>query len=170
MKCIFRRVSPAEKRDWSTMRDRKIFNTWDRAIIAKRSDLKPWILNFVQETDTPGKYIRTSYNGHVIDISLSTARGSFFFSLFLHPFIILPSFTRHYASVTRVEANLCDTWHRATGGNEPPGTRLTSISHFVRCIPVSDTRWVITVFRLPSDAMENFRPRIGRFTAPNLGY
>lgn len=47
-------------------------------------------------------------------------------------FIILPllGITR----VSRVEANLCDTWHTATSDNEPPGTRLTSISHFVWCI------------------------------------
>ena len=55
--------------------------------------------------------------------SSSNAGGSFII-------LPLPGITR----ASRVEANLCDTWHTATSDNEPPGTRLTSISHFVRCI------------------------------------
>lgn len=158
-----RRVSPIDRwkidRLWGC---ENIFNTRDHAIIARSSDLKPCILNFVQETDTPRKYVRTSYNGTWSTFRSDSSRLLFFS---LPPsFHNSSSFMRHYASVTRVEANLCDTWHRATGGNEPPGTRLTSISHFAWCISVSDTRWRRVAmshdgFSAPFIAMGDFEQR-----------
>lgn len=119
------------------------------AIIARGERFKAVNSEFCPRDRRRGKYVKTSHND-----TRSTLRSrqlaAPFFSLFRHPFIILPPL----CGITRVSrASRLTYVILDTDGNEPPGTRLTSISHFVRCISVSDTRWcrwAMMIFRCHS--------------------